>query len=64
MSDPVQLGQSDFVLELLRLNEAQITATTPEDREHADHELAIFLRMNGAGRLQEYFASRQARNDA
>lgn len=51
--------QSDFIRVLMVLNERQTTATTPEEREEADHELKHALRMNAAGRFHEYLASRK-----
>ena len=65
-ADLTRPGQSDFIRELLRLNSAQVTASTPDEREAADDDLAHFLRLNGQGRLQEWFDSKaaQARNDA
>jgi hypothetical protein len=51
--------QSDFIHECERLHRAQLDAKTTEDRDAADDALRHFLRMHHAGRLQEYFASRQ-----
>lgn len=61
--------QSDFIRELLRLNSEQVIAIKSGDQERIDlanHNLEMFLRMNHAGRLQEYFDARAeaARNDA
>lgn len=54
---------SAFLRELLRLNAAQLHATTSEDREVADHDLAHCLRMASMGRLEEYFAARAQRSE-
>lgn len=55
-------GQSDFIREMQRLMEAQRVAIQSKDPvaiEDAAADLTHLLRMNAAGRLQEYFASRQ-----
>lgn len=54
-----RLGDSRYVLELKRLHAAQQAARTPDEREAADHDLAHLFRMNAAGRLDEYFGSRE-----
>jgi len=51
---------SAFVREVQKLHLRQLEARTPEDRDAADHELSHLLRMNAAGRLDEYFANREA----
>jgi hypothetical protein len=43
-----------------RLHQAQLAAETDEDRESADADMQHLLRMNSAGRLQEYMAARRA----
>ena len=58
MSQPERLGQSDFILICQRLHAAQIAAGTPDERDAADHELTMFLRYAGEGRLQEWVTSR------
>ncbi len=60
------MSDSPFVLELLRLNAEQVAAIRNGDTEAEDaatHEIAMLLRMNAAGRLDEYFESR-TRNTA
>jgi hypothetical protein len=57
MSEPERPGQSEFILTAQRLHAAQLAATTPEEREAADHDLSHFIRMSAAGRLQEWYAS-------
>lgn len=59
-----RIGLSDALQEMHRLHKAQIAATTDEERDAADHDFAHFLRMNAAGRLQEYFANRAERERA
>lgn len=59
MSDLVRPGHPDFIAEAQRLLAAIQAATSDEDRSHAEHELTVFLRLNGAGRLQEWFDSRK-----
>jgi hypothetical protein len=59
MSEPERIGQSSFIAICSRLSAAQRSATTPEERDAADHEMAHFLKMNGAGRLQEWIDSRR-----
>lgn len=51
MSGP---GQSEFIAICQRLHDAQLAAVTPEEREAADADFSHFLRMNAAGRLQEW----------
>lgn len=54
------LTQSDFIQEAKRLLDAVSAAPRgSEDREHAEHDLRHFLRMNATGRLAEYFATRR-----
>lgn len=56
--------QSDFIREMQRLMDAQraaIRSGDPEAIDHAAHDLTQLLRYNAAGRLPEYFASRQER---
>lgn len=53
---------SDFIAEMQRLLIAQTAAHQAGDHEAielADHDMAHFLRMNEAGRLQEYMANRR-----
>jgi len=57
MSDPERPGQSEFIVTLQRLHAAQLAAATPEAREAADADLGHFLRMNAAGRAQEWYDS-------
>lgn len=61
MSEPTPPSQSDFLREMERLHRAQLGAQTAEEREAADDAMTHFLRMNGSGRLQEYFANRAER---
>ena len=42
-----------------QLLDAQLTAQSDDDRQAADDDLAHFIRMLAAGRIQEWFASRQ-----
>lgn len=51
MSDP------RFVAACERLHAAQLAAKTPDEREAADADLSHLLRMNAAGRLDEWYAS-------
>lgn len=54
---------SPFVSELLRLNAEQVAAKARGDQEAyeaATHEMALIWRYNATGRLEEYFASREA----
>ena len=63
MSDPVRLGQSDFIRECQRLHEGVVAALRTHDIDTIDaanEAFVHFLRMNRAGRLQEYFANRAA----
>jgi hypothetical protein len=60
MSSPQRPEQSDFIAEAQRLTNAVINAADGSDREFAEHELAMFLRLNAQGRLAEWFASRPA----
>lgn len=50
------MTQIDYLLEWKRLLEA-ITAAKddPEARDLAEHDLAMFLRLNAQGRLAEWF---------
>lgn len=48
-----------FEQEARRLHDARMAAKTPEERESADHELAHLMRMNAAGRLEEYLGNRE-----
>lgn len=48
---------SDFIAICQRLHDAQLAASTPEEREAADADFSHFLRMNAAGRLSEWIAS-------
>ena len=62
MSDFQKAVGADFVREYHRLQAAQAAAHQsgdPEAVDAADHDLAHFIRMSAAGRLQEYMASRQ-----
>lgn len=58
-----RIGHSDFVREMYRLSQAQLDAKTDDDRDAADAAMRHLLRMNAAGRLQEYFASRTGGTD-
>jgi hypothetical protein len=49
---------SRFVSELMRLSNERMKATNPDDKQSWEDEMAHLLRMNSAGRLDEYFASR------
>ncbi len=69
MSELARLSQSDFIRECQRLHARHLEAIQGEDAEALDAAIdafAHFLRMNAAGRLQEYFDARAlaARNDA
>lgn len=59
MSEFARIGHAEMLAAYQRLLEAQRTAQTPEDREAADDDLTHYLRMMAAGRLPEWFASRQ-----
>lgn len=51
--------QSDFIREMQRLHAAQVAANATKDPEaiaQAAHDLTVFLRYSGAGRLGEYWA--------
>jgi hypothetical protein len=53
-------AQTDFIEECHRL--IRVIGETKRGsaaREHAEHDLKHFLRMNEQGRLAEYFASRR-----
>jgi hypothetical protein len=53
----------DILREYQRLLAAQQSAHDAHDEEAieaADHDMSHFLRMNAAGRMQEYMASRKA----
>jgi hypothetical protein len=55
---------SAFVKELLRLNAEQVNAKRAGDLERVSEladEAALLMRYNAAGRLDEYFASKAAR---
>lgn len=45
-----------FRREMTRLVDAQVAATTPDERDLADHDLALFLRLHLTERLDEWFA--------
>ena len=60
MTDATRPGQSDFIRIAQQLL-AAIETAQGEDREAAKHELQHFLRMNGAGRLQEWITSREGK---
>jgi hypothetical protein len=62
MSDFQPLGSLDAVREYQRLIAAQaaaIRSKDPDAIEQAAHEMTLFLRYSGQGRLAEYFASRR-----
>lgn len=59
MSEPEQIGHSDFVRYALQLN-AAIIGKTGEEREAAEHELALLMRYNAQGRFAEWIAARGA----
>lgn len=66
MSDPTQITASPFVLELMRLNDEQVAAKRRGDQETFDergHEIAMLLRLNALGRVDEYFQSKAARSE-
>ncbi len=52
--------QSDYLRECQRLHEVQKAASTPDERAAANDDLAHFLRLNGQGRLSEWFDARSA----
>lgn len=54
------IGESEFMREIQRLHKAQVFAQSAEERQAANDDMAHLLRMNAAGRLDEYFASRKA----
>lgn len=59
----MSVSQVEMIAEYQRLLKAQSAARESKDQDAidaADHDLSHFLRMNAHGRLQEYFASRQA----
>lgn len=51
--------QIDMIAAYQRLLAAQRDAETGEERQAADDDLAHFLRMLAAGRIQEWFANRE-----
>lgn len=55
MSVPV----TPFTIEAARLMDARRAAKTPAEREDAEGAVTYLLQMNGAGRLDEYFAMQQ-----
>lgn len=57
MSDPEPLGHLNFIAICQRLLEAVQAAPTSDAREAAEAEFGHFLRMSGAGRLQEWASS-------
>jgi hypothetical protein len=60
-------SQMDNILEYQRLLNVHQEALRGKDTEaidHAAHEMATFLRLNGQGRLAKWFASRAARQAA
>ncbi len=59
MTDFTRPSQGDFIRIMQRLHAAQLKAETPDAREAADEEMSHFLRMNAAGRLDEWLASRE-----
>ncbi len=59
MSEFTSPSQADFIAICQRLHAAQRAASTPDEREAADEEFSHFLRMNAAGRLDEWLASRE-----
>lgn len=61
MSEMERPGQSDFIAIYQRLLDAQMAASTPEERESADADFSHFLRMNAAGRLDEWIAGHGGR---
>lgn len=54
MTDPERPGQSNFIAICQRLLEAVTSAETPDAREAAESAFGHYLRMSGAGRLQEW----------
>lgn len=63
MTEPLRVGQSDFIRECQRLHQNHLAALQSGDAETLEAAIdafALFLRYNAAGRLQEYFANRQA----
>lgn len=67
MSDFTAPSASPFVLELMRLNDEQVAARKRGDTDASDdlaHEIALLLRLNAQGRVDEYFQAKAARNEA
>ena len=57
MSEPERLGHLNFIAICERMLQAVTSAESPEAREAAEAEFGHFLRMGGAGRLQEWAQS-------
>lgn len=53
-------SQSDFLRECERLHQAQLHATTPEQREQADDDMKRFLMLNSRGQLATWFDAKAA----
>lgn len=53
------IGDSDFIREIQRIHQAQLSAQNADERAAANDDMTHLLRMNAAGRLEEYFASRK-----
>ena len=56
---PTDPEPSAFLREVQKLHLRQLEARTEDERDAADHDLSHLLRMNAAGRLDEYFANRE-----
>lgn len=52
-----------FVEECQRLIDVITHATTLDEREMAEDQLALVMRLNALDRLDEYFASQDARTE-
>jgi hypothetical protein len=59
MSEFVRASQLDIIAAYQRLLAAIEHSNNAEDHDAAVEDLGHFLRMNGAGRIQEWFANRK-----
>jgi hypothetical protein len=59
MSEFVRASQLDIIAAYQRLLAAISDSTNTDDHDAAVEDLGHFLCMNGAGRIQEWFANRK-----
>jgi hypothetical protein len=57
MTKPTPIGHLNFIAICQRLLEAVTSAESDDAREAAEAEFSHFLRMSGAGRLQQWAES-------